>query len=491
MNAPELLDVLDKLGQPNVLVVGDLILDLYTWGDAERISQEAPVILLRADRREKRLGGAANVCQMLRGLEANVMCAGIVGRDEAGQWVIDRLVKEGVECQALLTDAGRPTTTKERFIGRAEGRHPHQILRVDNEVRRAMADDLESQLIELVCNKLSTADVVLVSDYGKGVCSPSLLRAVIDTARQHGVPVVVDPIKAKNFSVYRGATAITPNRSEAEVATDSKIKSSTDASAAAERIIEQADLQAGFITLDRDGMALARRGEPTEIFSTRPRAVYDITGAGDIVLATIGICTAARVDPRLAAQLANVAGGLEVEQIGVAVIQRSEIRSHLLSEIQPSTGKILPCRELVDRLQAQRRGGQKIVFTNGCFDLLHVGHITYLQQAATLGDVLVIGLNSDSSVRELKGPTRPVIGQQDRAAMLSALMCVGFVVLFEEQTPLRLIEQILPDILVKGGDYTADQVIGRECVESQGGQIVILPLVDGVSTTKIIKSVAA
>ena len=354
-----------------------------------------------------------------------------------------------------------------------------------------MADDLESQLIELVCNKLSTADVVLVSDYGKGVCSPSLLRAVIDTARQHGVPVVVDPIKAKNFSVYRGATAITPNRSEAEVATDSKIKSSTDASAAAERIIEQADLQAGFITLDRDGMALARRGEPTEIFSTRPRAVYDITGAGDIVLATIGICTAAGVDPRLAAQLANVAGGLEVEQIGVTVIQRSEIRSHLLSEIQPSTGKILPCRELVDRLQAQRRGGQKIVFTNGCFDLLHVGHITYLQQAAALGDVLVIGLNSDSSVRELKGPTRPVIGQQDRAAMLSALMCVGFVVLFEEQTPLRLIEQIRPDILVKGGDYTADQVIGRECVESQGGQIVILPLVDGVSTTKIIKSVAA
>ncbi|MEE3220666.1 MAG: PfkB family carbohydrate kinase, partial [Planctomycetota bacterium] len=293
MNAPKLLDVLDKLGQPNVLVVGDLILDLYTWGDAERISQEAPVILLRADRREKRLGGAANVCQMLRGLEANVMCAGIVGRDEAGQWVIDSLAEAGVECEALLTDAGRPTTTKERFIGRAEGRHPHQILRVDNEVRRAMADDLESQLIELVCNKLSTADVVLVSDYGKGVCSPSLLRAVIDTARQHGVPVVVDPIKAKNFSVYRGATAITPNRSEAEVATDSKIKSSADASAAAERIVEQADLQAGFITLDRDGMALARRGEPTEIFSTRPRAVYDITGAGDIVLATIGICTAA------------------------------------------------------------------------------------------------------------------------------------------------------------------------------------------------------
>jgi D-beta-D-heptose 7-phosphate kinase/D-beta-D-heptose 1-phosphate adenosyltransferase len=491
MNAADLLQALDSLGHPNVLVVGDLILDLYTWGDAERVSQEAPVILLRADRREKRLGGAANVCQMLRGLEARVMCAGVVGAGEAGAWLKDSLAEARVDCEALLTDASRPTTTKERFIGRAEGRHPHQILRVDSEVRHALDKKLESQLIELVREKIASADVVLVSDYGKGVCSPSLLRAVIDMANERGVPVVVDPIKAKDFSVYHGATAITPNRSETEIATDSKIMSPADALPAAEKLVQRANLQMAFITLDRDGMALVRRDAPAQVLATRPRAVYDITGAGDIVLATIGICIAAGADPTIAAQLANVAGGLEVEQVGVAVIRRDEIRSHLMSEIQPSSAKVVACDALVDRLQDCRQSGQKIVFTNGCFDLLHVGHITYLQQAAALGDVLVIGLNSDAGVRELKGTTRPVICQQDRAAMLAALACVGNVVLFDEQTPLRLIEKIRPDVLVKGGDYRADQVVGREVVESYGGQVVIMPLVEGVSTTEIIKSVAA
>ncbi len=497
MNSPDLLEVIDSLGHPRVMVVGDLIYDIYTWGDAERISQEAPVILLRADRRETRLGGAANVCQMLRGLEAEVLGAGVVGSDEAGSAVRAMLEECGVDCAALLTDASRPTTTKERFMGRTEGRHPHQILRVDHEVREPLDAALEAQLVHAIQQRLGGVDIVLVSDYGKGVCSPSLLRAVIDAAKRRGVPVVVDPVKSQDFTVYRGATAITPNRAETEHATGRKIKSPADAFAAAHELCQQADLDMAIITLDRDGMALVRAkgdGECNgggEVFPTRPRAVYDITGAGDIVLATIGVCLAAGTAPETAVRLANVAGGLEVEQVGVAVIARDEIRAHLQAEIHPAAEKVVTLDNLARRTEACRQRGQRIVFTNGCFDLLHVGHITYLHQAAALGDVLVIGLNSDASVRSLKGPKRPVIVEQDRAAMLSALACVDFVTVFDEATPAAVIERIRPDVLVKGGDYRPEEIVGREFVESYGGQVVIMPLVAGVSTTEIIKSVAA
>ena len=491
MQTTDLISVLDALGHPRALVLGDLILDRYTWGNAERISQEAPVLLLRADRRENRLGGAANVCQMLRGLEAEVTCAGVLGSDDAARSVRDMLCDVGVRCDMLLSDPTRPTTVKERFIGRAANRHPHQILRVDSETRDPLSADLEAELARRVLAEIDRYDVVVISDYAKGVCTPVLLRQVIDAARAAHVPVVVDPVRTDDYSRYRGATTMTPNRNEAECATGLKIERPEDAFEVGRRLCVQAGLEMAIVTLDRDGMALVRPESPGEVFPTKPRAVYDITGAGDMVLATIAVALAANVSPEDAVRLANVAGGLEVEHVGAVAIRREDMRVYLVAEQMPSVAKSVSAESLVRHVEAARARGQRIVFTNGCFDLLHVGHVTYLQQAAALGDVLIIGVNSDRSVRELKGPKRPVINERDRAALLAALSCVDYVTIFDEATPESLIRRLKPDVLAKGGDYTVAEVVGGDYVRAQGGRVVIIPLVPGVSTTKILNSAAA
>lgn len=506
MSFADLLETLDHLGHPRVLVLGDLILDRYTFGDAERVSQEAPVILLRADKREARLGGAANVCHMLRGLEAQVTCAGVVGGDAEGELVRQMLEAAEVDHGCLSVDDSRPTTVKERFIGRAQGRHPHQMLRVDSEVRDPICQRLERQIAERVIGEISAYDVVLVSDYDKGVCTPRLLEMVIEAARQAGVPVLVDPIRSRDYSRYRGATSMTPNRLEAELATGLKIVTAADAFAAADRLRRELNLEFGIVTLDRDGMALVDASGQGAIFPTRPRAVYDITGAGDMALAMIGVSLAAGVAPADALRLGNIAAGLEVEKVGVAVIPRAEIRGRLLEEqaaaereraasaphpsLRAPHLKILPLDELSQQAARHRAAGEKIVFTNGCFDLLHVGHISYLAEARALGDLLIVGLNSDSSVRRLKGPTRPVINERDRAAMLAAMAAVDYVVIFDEPTPHHLLHSLRPDVLVKGGTYRPDEVVGHEVVEAYGGQVGVVGLVEGVSTTAILASLA-
>lgn len=498
MSSPELLTAFDHLGHPRVLVVGDLILDRYTFGDAERVSQEAPVILLRAEQREVRLGGAANVCNMLRGLQAEVACAGVVGRDRDGELVRNLLNGAGVETSSLYDDAARPTTVKERFIGRAQGRHPHQMLRVDSEMRDAITAEQEELLLTSLARRLPLFDVVLISDYSKGVCTRGLLSKLIEAARAAGVPVLVDPIRSHDYSCYRGATSMTPNRLEAEMATGIRIENAADAFRAARKLRDDLQLDLGIVTLDRDGMALVDRDGAASVFPTRPRAVYDITGAGDMALAMIGVALAAKTPPPLALQLANVAAGLEVEKVGVAVIPRDEIRQRIVEEAravepQASTARMVGPKDKVadiDRLAAKiaehQKAGRKIVFTNGCFDLLHVGHVSYLAEARELGDVLIVGLNSDASVRRLKGPTRPVINQSDRATMLAALAAVDYVVIFDEPTPHRLLEALRPDVLVKGGTYAPQEVVGHEVVTAYGGEVCVVGMVDGVSTTKIV-----
>ncbi|HUY33793.1 MAG TPA: D-glycero-beta-D-manno-heptose 1-phosphate adenylyltransferase [Pirellulales bacterium] len=527
----DLLPTFDNLGHPRVLVLGDLILDRYTFGNAERVSQEAPVILLRAEQREARLGGAANVCHMLRGLQAEVACAGVVGADADGELVRKLLADAGVDHAALLVDSTRPTTVKERFIGRAQGRHPHQMLRVDSELRHPIDCHLEARIAERLLATVADFDAVLVSDYDKGVCTPSLLREVIRAARAAGVPLLVDPIRAADYSRYRGATSMTPNRLEAELATGVKIVTADDAVRAGQKLRRELALDMGIVTLDRDGMALVHPDGRGEIFPTRPRAVYDITGAGDMALAMIGVALAAGVAPPLALQLANVAAGLEVEKVGVAVIPRAEIRERLL-EIQgerrkekaesQGTGasgghqppgepealaiattsqepaphaalrtpfaKIVTLDDLVHLAASHRAAGRKLVFTNGCFDLLHVGHVSYLAEARAQGEVLVVGLNSDASVRRLKGPARPVIRQQDRAAMLASLAAVDYVVVFHEDTPHEVLRQLRPEVLVKGGTYAPCEVVGHEIVAAYGGRVAVCGLVEGVSTTNILDS---
>lgn len=504
MSFADLLSTFDRLARPRVLVVGDLILDRYTFGNAERVSQEAPVILLRADQRESRLGGAANVSNMLRGLEARVACAGVVGADAEGTIVRQLLAEADVDVDCVVTDRSRPTTVKERFIGRAQGRHPHQMLRVDSEVREPIASVVERQLVVELHRRLNDADIVLISDYDKGVCTPALLRAVIDACRAAGVRVIVDPIRGHDYSRYRGATTMTPNRLEAEMATGLKIHSTDDALEAARRLRHQLQLALGIVTLDRDGMALVDADDRGVIVPTRPRAVYDVTGAGDMALAMIGVALAAGLSAVDALRLANIAAGLEVEKVGVAVIPRAEIRQRLEEQSIADRGrvdasprrqtasardKIVTLDDLACRAEAHRAAGQNIVFTNGCFDLLHIGHATYLAEARSLGDVLVVGLNSDDSVRRLKGPTRPVIHQGDRAGMLAALAAVDYVLIFDDDTPHAILHRLRPDVLVKGGTYTPEQVVGHEVVTAYGGRVCVAGLVKGVSTTDILKSV--
>lgn len=486
MTAVDLLAALDRLGRPRVLVVGDLILDRYTWGDAERVSQEAPVILLRADKREARLGGAGNVCAMLQGLEAEVVCASVVGAD-GDAFVVRNLLSDcGVDLRGVLTDSSRPTTVKERFIGRAQGLHPHQILRVDSEVREPLARELESRLIEFIEEQLDSIDIVLISDYDKGVCTPQLLRRVIDSARAVGLPVLVDPIRSSDYSKYRGATTMTPNRTEAGMASGVKIVSPEDAFVAGHKLCRQLKLDLCIVTLDRDGMAIVYPDGRGEQFATQPKNVYDITGAGDMVLAMIGVALAGGLSAEDAVRLGNVAGGLEVEKVGVAVIPRSEIKSRLLEQRRAGDSKHVTLDTLAALVAAHRSAGETIVFTNGCFDLLHVGHVACLQEASRQGDVLIVALNSDTSIRRLKGPTRPVIHEHNRAAMLSALDCVDYVVTFDADTPLELLRTLKPDVLVKGGTYRTDEVVGHEVVGAYGGRVHLAEIVEGMSTSAIV-----
>ncbi len=494
MSHRDLLTTLANLGRPKALVLGDLILDRYTFGAAERVSQEAPVILLRADRREARLGGAANVCHMLRGLEAEVTCAGVIGADADGAALRHMLTDGGVDAELVRRDAGRPTTVKERFIGRAANRHPHQILRVDHEVREPLSPALEDAFIGELTDRMREFQIVLISDYEKGVCTPRLLRGVIDAARACDVPVVVDPTRGADYTQYYGATTMTPNRLEAELATGVKIQQPSDAFEAGRRLLEIAGLQVAIVTLDCDGMAVVYADGRGQLFATRPRAVYDITGAGDMVLATIGLALGAGAALEDAVRLANVSGGLEVEQVGVAPISRDEIRHDLLHSSPLGVAKKIVTREQAAEVAAAARAdGRRVVFTNGCFDLLHVGHVTYLEEAAAQGDLLILGLNSDASVSALKGPTRPVRKEHDRAAVLAALASVDYVVVFGERTPIKLIEAIRPDVLVKGGDYRdkLHEISEREFLESYGGQLYLAGLVEGFSTTNIVKSIAA
>ncbi len=487
-----LLNIWNGLGHPRLLVLGDLILDRYTCGNAERVSPEAPVLILSADSQEVRLGGAASVASLLRGLDAEVTLAGIVG-DDADAAVLRRLLAEQrIDQQLVFTDPSRPTSTKERFIGRAGGRHSHQILRVDHESCQPMAYSLEQQLALGIIARLEDFEAVLVSDYQKGVCMPGLLQRVILAAKDRGLSVLVDPARIADYRRYHGTALLVPNRVEAALAVgQARIDTIEQAIAAARQLREQTEAQTAIVKLDSDGMALRLGGRACRTPATQPRDVHDVTGAGDMVLAVLGLAQSQGVSLDDAIRLANVAAGLEVQRLGVARLNRREIATELAEKrvtkyVRPQANKLLTLDELVPLTDAYRGQGRSTVLTNGCFDLLHVGHVRSLEQAAQLGDILIVAVNSDRSVRQLKGPNRPAIPQEDRARLLAALECVDHVLVFDEPTPQQLLRRIRPDVLVKGGTYSVRDVVGREIVESYGGQIVLTDIVPGVSTTTIL-----
>lgn len=493
-----LLSVLDRWKPFNAVVVGDFMLDELVYGDAERLSPDAPVPVLHVRRVERRAGGSANVCMDLAALRGSVRAIGAIGDDEAGRELAAALTREGVETSSLVIDRSRPTTLKRNYIGLAQARHPQKMFRVDVESREPLGAEVTDAILERLDRVLreDRIDLVCIEDYNKGVCTPELCQGVIERARRAGKPVFVDPARITDYSRYRGATTMTPNRTEAEIATGLKTDGEASVShnaALARTLMETCDLESVVLTLDRHGaLLLEREGKagatrPPQSIPTVAREVYDVTGAGDMFLAGLAAARTQGCDWHDSVRFANAAAGLEVEVFGVQPIPLERVHHSLLVMNSKFTGKLRTPRELAVEVESQRRAGKRIVFTNGCFDILHAGHVALLDKAASFGDFLVVAMNTDASVRRLKGPGRPVNTQEDRARVLGALGCVGAVVFFDEETPIDLIRAVRPDTLVKGADYTKDRVVGAEFVESCGGRVELVDLVAGRSTTATIE----
>lgn len=482
----KLIETLAAMGRPKIVLLGDFMLDEYVYGDIERISPEAPVPVLRVVRREMRCGGAANTALAMAALGVEVHCVGVIGKDAAGEELIGLLSAAGCETSGLLPLADRPTILKRRYVGLAQHRHAQQVLRVDEESTDGLGPDIAIRLGKAVAKRLAVADLLAVEDYNKGVAEASGPQA-IEKARAATLPVVCDPACMADYSRYRGATLITPNRFEASLASGVAVESEASMGQAATTLIEQFDIASVAITLDKQGAWLQSAGQAGQRIPTRPRSVYDVTGAGDVVMAMLALALAEGVDLDVAVALANLAGGLEVERFGVVPITREEIRDEIEHELGQRRSKILDRTQLTADLHRRRSGGETIVFTNGCFDMLHMGHVSYLQQARELGTCLVVAINSDASIRRLKGPSRPIIPAEERARMLAALECIDYVTIFDEDTPEALLELLRPDLLVKGG--STDVIVGADIVEGYGGAVRLLDLVEGRSTTDIINDI--
>ena len=443
---------------PRLLVAGDLMLDRYVWGDVERISPEAPVQVLRWRAENEALGGAANVAHNLAALGCEVRLLGSVGEDAEGDRLLALAGEAGIDTRFVRRAAGRPTISKTRLLARSQ-----HVLRVDKEADAPPPPAAEEALLGALPGALEGVQGVLCSDYLKGVLSPPLAQALLARARSMKIPAVVDP-KGRDYAKYRGARALTPNLAEVALASGLPVDTEDNLEKAARKLLAETQAELILVTRGAAGMTLFGREGRIAHEAARALEVYDVTGAGDTAAALFGLALIGGASP-------------------------AELESALDGKREGAGEKVLSLADLQRRLNRERAMGRKIVFTNGCFDLIHVGHIQYLQQARRLGDLLVIGLNDDGSVRRLKGPGRPLIGGRQRAELLGALACVDFVVFFAEDTPLKLIEAVRPDILVKGGDYGPDQVVGKDAVESYGGRVEVLPYVEGFSTTQIVETI--
>lgn len=481
--------LLRDAGRPRILVVGDVMLDRYLWGDVGRISPEAPIPVLRVGKQEHRLGGAGSVAAMLSALEADVALAAVVGEDSEGG-IVRRLLGEiHADWRCLMVDRDRTTTVKERLLGRTQSRYPQQMIRVDREDTESIGAGVVDGLMAAIREELHRADLVLLSDYRKGVCTPELTGRLVSTARSLGVPVVADPARSADYALYAGCSCITPNRTEAALASGVPIRSPQDGLEAARRLLEF-DVEVAVVTMDRDGVAWADREGRAEHVPVRPRQVFDITGAGDMVISALGYSLALGADYPVAIELANLAGGLEVERLGVVPLTRQELLAELSRGSSSSGRKILSPDQLDAELRRRRQAGARLVMTNGCFDLLHPGHVAALEEASNLGDFLLVGLNSDRSVAALKGPDRPIIEEQGRAEMLAALACVDYVVIFDDESVAPLVARVLPDVLVKSAQYGVEEVVGHEIVERHGGQVVLSRMKPTHSTTELVEKIA-
>ncbi|MGB6692455.1 MAG: D-glycero-beta-D-manno-heptose 1-phosphate adenylyltransferase [Terracidiphilus sp.] len=473
-----------------LLVVGDVMLDKYIWGEVARISPEAPVPVVLATHQTEQPGGAANVAMNLVRLGAQTCVAGFTGSDENEKLLAASLRSNGIE-SILIASEGFPTIAKLRILG---GRQ--QIVRLDTERLGPRSQRDYELLLAGVLEKLQTCHAVVLSDYAKGVLTPEVCQQIITSARKLGIPVLVDP-KSADFARYRGATTICPNLGELTVAarrvahnldaTDLDTSDLSAVLAVAEAMVPAFDLEFLSATLSEKGIAMVRPGSRF-IAPAVARQVFDVSGAGDTVIAVLALGLASGFKPETAIELANTAAGIVVGKVGTVPVERHELLAALEPQIALRTeDKVVSRQELLSRAALWRANGERAVFTNGCFDLLHIGHITLLEEARRFGDRLIVAINSDASVSGLKGPSRPIVRERERGRVLAALAAVDAVVVFNEPTPLELIVALRPDVIVKGGDYGVETVVGAREALSWGGQVKIVPLVEGISTTRLIE----
>lgn len=472
------------LSQQTVLCIGDLMLDEFVYGDVSRISPEAPTPVIAVRRTEVMIGGAGNVARNLVALGTRCIFIGVVGDDEAGKALSGALSLNPLVEFSLATDPRRMTTRKVRFVSEHHSTH---LLRADWEMATPIEPAEEEALIGFAIEAMPRAGAVVLSDYAKGALTPRVVRAVIDVANKAGKPVIVDP-KGRDYSIYKGATLITPNRQELAAATGTAARSDDEVAEAALGLKNALGAQAVLVTRSEDGMTLVGEGVPVHVPSYAVK-VRDVSGAGDTVVAVLSAMLAMNADFESAMRAANAAAAVVVGKRGTATLTIDELRHRILPEASLASEEkiVFDWSQLGEHLDAWRKKGLRIGFTNGVFDLLHPGHVKLLAQARAQCDRLVVGLNSDASVTRLKGPTRPVQNAQSRADVLAALEAVDLVVVFEQDTPRDLIAEVKPTVLVKGSDYTREQVVGHDIVEALGGVVVLVDLVPGQSTTSMVE----
>jgi len=475
--------LIHRFADCRLLVIGDLMIDEYVWGDVDRISPEAPVQVVSVIREDLTLGGAGNVVNNLRALGAQVSVAGVVGTAADGDRLIDMFNGLQVDCRGVVQEAERPTTRKTRII--ASNQH---VLRVDRETKREISSASFDRLVTFMETVMPDIDIVLVSDYNKGLVTENLMERVAAAANRHGKFVIVDP-KGLNYGKYKGATLLTPNRKEASLAAGIDIVDDASLEIAAERIMTTAGLDKLLITLGKEGMALFTKGSPPYRIATRARQVYDVSGAGDTVLSVLGLALGLGASFQDGIVMANAAAGIVVGKVGTAPVGVDELQSALTNTGQRFPSKHRTLQELPALVGDLQRRSKKIVLTNGCFDLLHAGHVQLFAAAKELGDFLIVAIDDDASVRALKGNGRPVIRAAERIRILSALDSVDAVVVFASDEFERLLEAVKPDILVKGSNYESSQVRGGDLVARQGGRVALVPVSEDISSSQIIQTI--
>lgn len=466
-----------------ILVIGDIMIDRYNVGNITRISPEASIPIFERKDEYMILGGAANTASNLVAAKQTVSIASVIGEDIESELLLNLIKNKGISTDLIIKDFSRKTTVKTRILGQ----NNQQIFRIDVEDKEFLNNTLESRFLSKLLPKISDSSIIILSDYMKGVLTQNVTISIIKTAKKFNIKVLID-VKDKNIEKYKGAFLIKPNLNELYALTGLPIKSNEDVAIASKYLRKICDSEYVLTTQGSDGMTLVDREDNVCHIDCVSKEVFDVTGAGDTVIAYLGVGLANNFSVIDSMILANYAASIKVLKVGTAEVSIDEVKKYISkTEKNYDTVKIVRLDELIRDLHTQKN--KKIVFTNGCFDILHRGHLHYLKEASKLGDIFIIGVNSDHSVRRLKGDARPIIGENDRLSMLAAYEFVDYVIKFDEDTPLNLIEAIQPDVLVKGGDYLPHEVVGREIVESKGGKLVLIPFVDGQSTTDIINKI--